>query len=305
MRYGLPFQGSKNKLARLIVNLLPSAEHMYDVFAGGCAVTHAALLSGKWKCVHFSDITDSVVLFRDCLDANIPDGSEWISREEFFRRKDKDPYVRLIWSFGNDQRSYLYSREIEPYKKAVHEMIFASTPNERRLKFREVCKLIPYVLGLNGSGVRRISDQESIERLQRLQTIQNSTDYRARRGGWPSKTPSFGGEYEMRIADYRDIDILPNSVIYADPPYKNTGNYNKRYFDHQVFYDWCEKQTNPVFISEYRMPEDRFTCIAQFERTSTMCATNNGKKETEKIFMPKLQAEAYLKKEYRQLELFE
>lgn len=146
-RFGLPFQGSKNKLAERIVNLLPSAEHLYDVFAGGLAVTHAALLSGKWKCVHFSDITDSVVLFRDCLEGNIPDGSEWISREEFFRRKDTDPYVRLIWSFGNDQQSYLYSRYIEPYKKAVHEMIYAKTPTERRLKFRDVCRLMPSVMG--------------------------------------------------------------------------------------------------------------------------------------------------------------
>lgn len=109
----------------------------------------------------------------------------------------------------------------------------------------------------------------------------------------------------MKVSDYREIDILPNSVIYADPPYKNTKGYNNQTFDHEAFYDWCEKQTNQVFISEYWMPKDRFTCIAQFERTSTMCATNNGKKEIEKIFMPKLQAEAYLKKEYRQLELFQ
>lgn len=147
-RYGLPFMGSKNKLAKRIVNLLPSAEHLYDLFAGGCAVSHAALLSGKWKCVHFSDITDSVVLFRDCLEGNIPDVSEWISREEFFRRKDSDPYVRIIWSFGNTQQSYIYSREIEPYKKAVHEMIYAPTPNERRLKFKSVCRLMSEIYSI-------------------------------------------------------------------------------------------------------------------------------------------------------------
>lgn len=161
MRYGLPYQGSKNKIAKWIVDQLPSATHLYDIFAGGCAVSHAALYSGKFGCVHFSDITDSVVLFRDCIEGNIPDGSEWISREDFFLRKDSDPYVRLIWSFGNDGCSYLYSKEIEPYKKAVHEMIFAPTPYERRLKFREVCKLFPYVLSLNGN-------IESMERLQKL-----------------------------------------------------------------------------------------------------------------------------------------
>lgn len=161
-KYGLPYQGSKSRLAERIVDLLPSAMHFYDLFAGGCAVTHCAMLSGKFGNVHFSDTNDSVVLFRDCLEGNVPDGSEWISREEFFRRKDSDPYVRLVWSFGNNQRDYLYSREIEPYKKAVHEMLYATTPNERRLKFREVCKMMETIAG------RKAYDHESTERSQQL-----------------------------------------------------------------------------------------------------------------------------------------
>ena len=53
MRYGLPYQGSKAELAERIVALLPEAEHLYDIFAGGCAVTHCALTVsdgplGKW-----------------------------------------------------------------------------------------------------------------------------------------------------------------------------------------------------------------------------------------------------------------
>lgn len=175
MRYGLPYNGSKNKLAERIVNLLPRATHLFDIFAGGGSITHCALLSGKWECVHFSDISNSVELLRDCFEGNIPDGSEWISREDFFARKDKEPMVRLLWSFGNNQRQYLYSKEIEPYKKAVHEMIFAPTPNERRLKFREVCKLIPSVLELNGGGttdVRPRIDGEIAEVAYRLQHLE-------------------------------------------------------------------------------------------------------------------------------------
>lgn len=176
MRYGLPYCGSKNKLAERIVNLLPKATHLFDIFCGGGSVTHCALLSGKWKCVHFSDISNSVELLRDCFEGNIPDGSEWISREDFFARKDKEPMIRLLYSFGNNQRDYLYSPSIEPYKKAVHEMIFAPTPNERRLKFREVCKLIPSVLGLNeGRGttnVRPRVDGKITEVAYRLQHLE-------------------------------------------------------------------------------------------------------------------------------------
>lgn len=173
--YGIGYQGSKAKLADRIVDLLPSAKHLYDPFAGGCAVTHVALLSGKWDCVHFSDISDSVVLFRDCLEGNIPDGSEWISREEFYKRKDTDPYVRIVWSFGNNQRDYLYSRELEPYKKAVHEMLYAATPNERRLKFKAVCRLMEKVKC-------RPFDLEFAEKSERLNSLKmgGGTTYRVR-----------------------------------------------------------------------------------------------------------------------------
>lgn len=101
--------------------------------------------------------------------------------------------------------------------------------------------------------------------------------------------PFLGREYEMRIADYRDIEILPDSIIYADKPYINTGGYGisgKDEFDHEAFYDWAEAQEVPVFISEYFMPENRFKVIAEIERTSTFSATNNALKKIEKLFVP-------------------
>lgn len=49
MNYGLPYMGSKNKIAKDIINILPSGSRFVDLFAGGCAMTHAAILSGKYK----------------------------------------------------------------------------------------------------------------------------------------------------------------------------------------------------------------------------------------------------------------
>lgn len=56
MSYGLPYMGSKNKLAERILALMPSAGTLYDLFAGGMAVTHAALLGNKFKRVVANDI---------------------------------------------------------------------------------------------------------------------------------------------------------------------------------------------------------------------------------------------------------
>lgn len=40
--------------------------------------------------------------------------------------KDTDPYVAVVWSFGNNLHTYLYSKEIEPLKKAIHYAMFFS-----------------------------------------------------------------------------------------------------------------------------------------------------------------------------------
>lgn len=127
MKYGLPYKGSKNKLAERIVRLLPKRTHLVDLFCGGCAVSHAALLMGKYEHIHINDINWMCpTLFIDALNGKYNDENRWISREDFFRLKDTDPYVAVVWSFGNNLRTYLYSKEIEPLKKAIHYAMFFS-----------------------------------------------------------------------------------------------------------------------------------------------------------------------------------
>ena len=125
MKYGLPYKGSKNKLAESIVSLLPKRTHLIDLFCGGCAVSHAALLRNKYEHIHINDINWMCpTLFIDALNGKYQNETRWISREDFFRLKDTDPYVAVVWSFGNNMQTYLYSKEIEPLKKAIHYAIF-------------------------------------------------------------------------------------------------------------------------------------------------------------------------------------
>ena len=120
MMLGVPYQGSKNQIARWVIDNLPEDEILVDLFAGGCAVTHAAMLSGKWNKVIANDIGDAPELFCDAIDGKYADEKRWISREDFQNLKDTDPYVSLCWSFSNNRRTYLYGKEIEPWKKALH-----------------------------------------------------------------------------------------------------------------------------------------------------------------------------------------
>lgn len=125
MNYGLPYKGSKNRIAKKILDVLPPAPVLYDVFAGGCAITHAALLSGKYSRVVANDINGMIPhAFETAITGGFRNEDRWISRDDFRRLYKTDPYVAICFSFGNNLRWYCYARELEPYKRALHYAIF-------------------------------------------------------------------------------------------------------------------------------------------------------------------------------------
>lgn len=364
MKYGLPYKGSKNKLAERIVRLLPKRTNLVDLFCGGCAVSHAALLMGKYEHIHINDINWMCpTLFIDALNGKYNNENRWISREDFFRLKDTDPYVAVVWSFGNNLRDYLYSKEIEPLKKAIHYAMFFSDYSLGKELGHDLSFIDPiqdlqkrylavkhyfnrlghfqqqsFEVGQN----QRMQSIEALERLntnlqnwggrkdlprletnERLNTFRNIIpwkDYqiqsfkkkknhrtsRARRAdrtgciacnteSGSTVCPDIRGGQILPITssvlDYEEVAIPEYSVIYCDIPYEDTNVYNKAEgFDYERFYQWCERQTQPVFISSYQMPEDRFDCIEEFTHRSTLSATANNL-VTERIYVPKHQAE--------------
>ena len=133
----------------MIANL-PSAGNFYDLFAGGCAVTHAALLSGKYENYYANDIDNAPELFIDSINGKYQNEKRWISREEFFALKDKDAYIRYCWSFGNRGEEYMYSKEVEPWKKALHYARF----------FNDFSLFAEYGINLNNADNKTIIKQE-------------------------------------------------------------------------------------------------------------------------------------------------
>ena len=299
MNYGLPYQGSKSKIAPWVIEHLPEADNLYDLFGGGGAITHAALLSDKWKTVYYNDIQKGLTqLFVDAVNGKYKNETEWISREEFFKRNETDMYVRYCWSFGNIGNAYLYGKPIEEYKHGIHNAVLfqdydilkkfgvdfksdKKTVKERKTEYnkyikenkarlkqlwKEKCEILseekPDNMLLQLQSLESLERLQSLERLERLQRLVAS------------------------CKSYDEFEILQNSVIYCDIPYFNTAKYCEQNFDYEKFYDWCEKQTVPVYISEYWMPEDRFECISEKEVTRKLYGVSS-KKCNEKLFIPK------------------
>ena len=119
--YGLPYMGSKNFIATRIARDLPSAENYYDLFCGGGAVLQAVLESKNFK-NHYANELNGLVCdgLVKAFSGAYQNEKRWISREDFFKLKEKDFYVYSCFSFGNQGKNYAYGSHIEPWKKALH-----------------------------------------------------------------------------------------------------------------------------------------------------------------------------------------
>lgn len=291
MNYGLPYMGSKNSIAHIIVDVLPKADNFYDLFCGGCSITHCAILSKKWKHIVFNDIDAGMPrLFFDAIKGKYKNEKRWISREDFYKLKDKDTYVKIVWSFGNKGTNYLYSKEIEPYKKAWWKAIFeddfsyfynlgikirpiqAKTFKEKRLAIKNEIK--NYCLknkrkfvGQSLEHLERIQSLQSLEALERMERVQS---------------------LEAKSGSYDKIKIEPNSIVYCDIPYESTAEYTCGTFDHKKFYNWANEQKELVVISSYNISDNRFQRVVNLKKNSNLQG-GSGDVKNEGLFIPKHQ----------------
>lgn len=296
-RYGMPYQGSKSSICDKLLNQLPKAENFYDLFGGGGAVSHAAALSGKYKNVFYNEIDSKIArLFRDAIAGKYSYENfkpRWVSREEFHAEKASDAYVALCWSFSNNREDYLFGKDIETYKRSMHQAVVFGEFNElssqvlgiseweteniknRRLFLRRkiehyrktgipVC-LHPFLTEKQLQQLERLQQLLQLERLEQLERLKRCP-------------------VTISSEDYRNVSILPNSIVYCDIPYENTWGYGGD-FDRTVFLDWAGNAPYPVYISEYQIEDPRFLEVFSTEKRAIMCGSIEGKeKAVERLY---------------------
>ena len=317
--YGIPYMGSKNTIAHIIIDVLPKADNFYDLFYGGCSITHVAMLSKKYKHIIFNDIDkDLPQLFLDSIHGKYKKEKRWISKEDFEKEKDNSAYIRCVWSFGNKGTNYLYGKEIEPYKKAYwYAVMFndyslfwnlginipkcnATTYKDRRLKVKQLLtkevakirkqlKLRKNYIDLqyeNNQSLERLERLQSLERLERLQSLQSLESLERLQS------------LEMFTKSYDQVPIKENSIVYCDIPYENTAEYVNSGFYHKKFYDWACNQKELVVISSYNISDDRFQRVVNLKKAGTLNGGSTGKNLNEGLFIPKHQKELWDKMRY-------
>ena len=291
-KYGIPYKGSKSKIAQWVCECLPPNEHFYDLFCGGCSVTHYGMVHKRWRKFTINDLNGMMPqMFVDAAHGKFADEDRWISHEDFDRLKATDGYVAVCFSFGNDLRSYAYAHDVEIVKRAAHYAIFFHDHSQlkelwgddfseiekaegiyeryliyRRMALQKIARRDGHILE-NLSRLLNLERLQSLESLQSLQSLQSCND------------------------DYQKIKIEPNSTVYCDIPYKGTNRYQRGGFDHDHFYEWADSRDFPVFVSEYDMPPE-FTPIA-IQKHQASINRDRPKTVAEKIFVQRRFAEQY------------
>ena len=371
MKYGITYQGSKNAIAEKIIEVLPSGRRFVDLFGGGAAISHCAVLSGKWQKVLYNEYNPLLVdLIKKAINGDYQNEKRWISREDFFRLKEQDGYIKYCWSFSCAGNGYLYSKEIKHWKKALHyarvlgdTSLFAEfgiktdgsrndiQKNKEEYKRKYIGWYLKNVLNsqddfeklrdnlqgkikkqkeelriylcdaLNKSGLkqsdvdRRLNTQmsghwfgrsqwqfptrefynkmreflplkdydevygyaellqslesleslQSLERLERLQSLESLQRLERLQS------------LDIKQGSYLDYVYKEGDIVYCDPPYEGTGNYDKTDFNHAEFYDWVASRPYKVYFSSYEISDKRFYKVWSEKKRKLMCGACSDK----------------------------
>ena len=183
---GLPYRGSKKKVAKKIVEIIKQNfgvdKVVYDVFGGGGAITAECLINGLD--VKYNDHCGFITAaFKKVISSD----REWlitliISREEFLKIRAKqektldDELKLLVNSFVNNRQDYLYAKSFADAKYnlaveilAKHDVLSGYKKTET---YRDAAR--PFDIGKPEKNhlLEQLQRLQQLERLQQLQRLE-------------------------------------------------------------------------------------------------------------------------------------
>ena len=295
---GLRYIGSKKKIAKKLIEIIKqnfgTDKTIYDLFGGGGAITLECKLQGLD--VVYNDIDP---IPGQMIQKILSEDREYLktlicSREEFSQIRDKenktiDDHLKLlINSFGNNNKGYLYNEKDSDFKYKLARMIIEKHDCFKGYKQTETFKKAVY-------------ENKKLTQLQQLQQYSKSKKYPG--GSTPTKSlriQQLEGlaqlenmkvipNLEIHNKDYKEFSDVKNSIIYLDPPYKDTNKvYKHNNLDYDNFYKWCKDMSkeNIVLISGYNMPDD-FEIVYEFRKAKSTLQGGRHESKYEKLYMIK------------------
>ena len=302
----IPYMGSKRisagKIFQAISNLHPNGGMLVDLFCGGFAISEYFYKNG-WRVIANDKNKYVIALLKTIIFDSIEENklTKFVTRKMFEDIKNnpdnyEDWYVGFVqccWSFGNNQRGYLFGKNVESIKKAGHEIVINKNPEFIQKLITDIPqKYIDGIIKQDTWHKRRIalckvSDKLKmrLEQLQQLQQMQHLQRLEQLERLERLEQLQQLERLELSSMDYREVKIPKGAIIYCDPPYKGTTEYKENEFNHNEFFEWVKikSENNPIYFSEYQSPE-KFKKILEFGRNSTLCSGYNKKQPNECLF---------------------
>ena len=281
---GLPYQGSKKKISKKLVEIIKqnfgTDKPIYDIFGGGGAITAECVLNGLE--VHYNDLDKDIT---NAFERVISQDREWIktlivSRTEFTEIKDKenktiDDFLKLLVnSFGNNKMGYLYSKETSDLKYNLAKEIIEKHDVFNGYKQTETYKKVtsgPEWDWFNA----KAEDNRTLGQLKHLQQVDRLQQV---------------NKIKATNKSYHDFSEVSGAVLYLDPPYEGTSQDSYiNSFDSQEFYNWAFEiaKNNIVIISSYSISDERFEVVYSFDKARSTFQSGTRNNKCEKLFMVK------------------
>lgn len=227
---GLPYQGSKKKVSKKIVEIIKQNfgedKTVYDLFGGGGAITAELMINGMD--VVYNDFNKDVT---DMFELVMKSDREFlktllVSRDEFLVIRDKetktptDNLKLLVNSFGNRSEGYLYGKSVadKKYELALeiisnHDVFSGYKQTDAYKSYLGGLQQLQQLGQLGQLGqLEQLQHLQQLERLQRLQQLQQLQQL---------ELIPYNHSYEH----YSDVS---GSILYLDPPYEGTCGYEEK-----------------------------------------------------------------------------
>ena len=287
---GLPYQGSKKKISKKIVEIIKqnfgTDKLIYDIFGGGGAITAECILNGLE--VHYNDLDKDIT---NAFERVISQDREWIktliiSRTEFTEIKAKenkttDDFLKLlINSFGNAKANYMYNKEISDSKYNLAKKIIEKHDVFSGYKQTETYKKVTSGMDWDWFNAK-IEKNKTLQQLQQLEQLQQLQQL---------ERLQQLDELKSTNKSYHTFSDVSGAILYLDPPYE--GSYQESYinsFDSQEFYNWAFEmsKSNIVIISSYSISDERFEAVYSFDKARSTVQGGTRNNKCEKLFMVK------------------
>lgn len=291
--YGIPYMGSKQKLVDKIIPFIlqrhPDTTGFYDLFGGGGSAALYAVRKYPKMEVHYNELSKAI----GSLMQHLKDGGDipfdFVTRAEFERKYTGDDWyaglLQTCWTFGNNQKSYLYGIPIQDFKEALSELAMTGEGDIPYLEqftdefvLKEYGKPVNTKIFLNSKRYKtpyqrrivlarqipNIGALQHMARLERLVQIENMP-------GISNLQVTVGKSYDQ-------VQISDNgALVYCDPPYENTAEYREGGFDHKAFYEWVMTRPYPVYVSSYKVSDPRLKLVKAINTRSLLASAYTDK----------------------------